>query len=182
MKNIIIVIAAVVLVGAGIWFFAKPSPEEVSPENSLGSEENSSRPMEGQDSFGLDVCSEVPSSLVSGVIGKAIVETENPSTSSGTGCMYFTNKDRYEHILIQVSYLSAENQKKGQEMMDRSITTDSTIPMENFLAIQEDGQINAIYLVMTPQKYVRVDRTSNTADNDQLISLARQVAAIIMGE
>jgi len=182
MKNIIIVIAAVVLIGAGIWLLAKPSPGEVSPENSLDSEKNSSRPMEGQDSFGLDVCSEVPSSLVSGTIGKTIVETENPSTSSGTGCMYFTNKEKNEHILVQVSYLSAENQKKGQEMMDRSITTDSTIPMENFLAIQEDGQINAIYLIMTSQKYVRVDRTSNTADNDQLISLARQVAGIITGE
>jgi hypothetical protein len=182
MKKIIMVIATVILVAAGIWIFAEHSNKEASPENSLGNEEDSSRPMEGQDSFGLDVCSEVPSSLVSDIIGKAIVETENPSTSSGTGCMYFTNKEKYEHILIQVSYLSVENQKKGQEIMDRSITTDNTIPIENFLAIQEDGQINAIYLVMTSQKYVRIDRTPNTADNDQLVNLARQVASVIKGD
>jgi len=89
------------------------------------------------------------------------------------------NKDKTEHILIQVSYLSVEQQKKGQEVLDRTITTNDSIPMDHFIAMQENGQINAIYLIMTPNKFVRVDRTAKAADNDHLIALAKEVAQII---
>lgn len=65
-------------------------------------------------------------------------------------------------------------------MMERTITTDAKIPMEHFIAMQPDGMINAIYLVMAPEKYSRIDRTDPSVDNSQLVDLAAKVANIIL--
>ncbi|HXK52542.1 hypothetical protein H6802_00240 [Candidatus Nomurabacteria bacterium] len=189
MKKIILVGAVLVAVSFGLIVLSKTSQTPKNntsvtiEEQQLGSQKYvAKRPMDGQDSFGLSVCEEVPSELVSDIIGIPIQEVSDSSTSTGTGCTYFTNKARYEHILVQVSYLSADTQKEGHKIAGRSIETDSSIPMEHFIAMQDDGNINAIYLVMTPNKFVRVDRTPNTADNEQLKELARKVAIIILGE
>lgn len=140
------------------------------------------REMMGQYSFGLAVCEEVKKELVSSVVGKPIEETEDFSNNTQTGCKYFTNKAAIENIFVGVTFTSAENQKKGQQALGRSITTNPKIPIEHFIAVQEDGKtINAIYLVMAPEKFVRVDRSSlKVADNDQMIELASKVANIIL--
>jgi len=180
-KIILIVIVVAAIVTGLVVLRGEPIDNKMGTKTEEKTTE-SSRPMDGQESFGLSVCEEVPKNIIEEVIKKTVEETEDHSSNTGTGCKYYTNKAQYEHILVQVSYLSAETQKKGQETLDRSIETRETIPMENFVAIQEDGQINAIYLVMTPNKFVRVDRTPNTADNDQLLELARRVALIITGK
>lgn len=184
-KLIPFVLIAVVAV-AGIGYALRSNKQKTAPPSTNQTTNQTTntkakRPMTGQDSFGLSVCDEVPKSAIEGIIGKPIEETEDQSSNSSTGCTYYTNKAKLEHILVQVSFLSAENQKKGQEVLDRTITTNTTIPMEHFIAMQENGQINAIYLVMAPNKFVRIDRTANTADNDQLVALAKQVAQIIIG-
>lgn len=140
------------------------------------------RAMMGQDSFGLSVCEEVGKELVSLVIGKPIEETEDYSNSSETGCKYYTNKANLENIIVNVAYLSAENQKKGQQALGRSVTADPRILMDHFIAVQEDGEtINAIYLIMASEKFVRIDRSSlKVADNNQLIKLATEVTNIIL--
>jgi hypothetical protein len=184
MNKIAIGLVAGVIVVAGVGLLIKPGAktENVKTENQVVTQtENTkaNRPMMGQESFGLAVCDEVPKSVVEASIGKPIEEVEDKSVQDSTGCTYYTNKDKTEHILIQVSYLSAENQKKGHEALGRTITTNSEIPIENFIALQEDGQINAIYLAMAPNKFVRIDRTANAASEDQLIILAKEVAKII---
>jgi len=188
-KNIILVLVfvLVVLSGAGCTWFQKQPTSEVSTTTSSSNSSDSSnisgkatRPMMGQDSFGLAVCEEVPKTLVSEVIGKPIIETEDFSTQNDTGCNYYTNKTNLEYVLVKVVYMSAENQKKGQETLDRTITTNPKIPMDHFIAMQADGNINAIYLVMAPEKFVRIDRTGSAATGDQLIALASKVANIIL--
>jgi hypothetical protein len=185
-KFIPYIIVGVVMI-AGIGYILRPGgqkvinpPTEQITANTISTKAN--KPMEGQDSFGLAVCDEVPKSLVEKTIGKTVEETEDKSSNTSTGCTYYTNKAKLEHILIQVSYLSAENQKKGQQALGRTIVTNGAIPIEHFIAMQENDLINAIYLVMTPNKFVRVDRTENAASNDQLIALAKQVALIIIGK
>lgn len=195
MKNVLIIFGSLITVSAAIYFFAlKPSSvidtnDKIDPDIGVivprrtdSTTTQSTRPMEGQYSFGLSVCEEVPEEMVANIIDQSIQETESLSTSTDTSCKYFTDIDKNEFVLIQVSYLPAENQKKGQEMMGRIITGSQSIPMEHFIAMQEDEQINAIYLVMTPEKFVRVDRTSKNVDNDQLLNLATQVAIIILGQ
>ena len=140
------------------------------------------RPMTGQESFGLAVCREVPRELVAGIIGKTVEATADFSGSKETGCRYYTNKVKGQHLLIQVTYMNAERQKKGHQAMKRSITTDARIPMDHFIAVQKDGKtINAIYLVMAPEKYVRIDRTSRSVANEnQMIDLAVKVSNLIL--
>lgn len=139
------------------------------------------RPMMGQDSFGLSVCTEVPKELVARIIGKQVTDITDFSTAKDTGCKYYTNRKKEEYALVSVVYLNAEKQKNGQKTLGRSITTSGKIGMEHFIALQENGMINAIYLVMAPEKYVRIDRSSkDVATNDQLSDLAAKVADIAL--
>lgn len=139
------------------------------------------RPMMGQFSFGLSVCTEASSDMVSRAIGKPVAETVDFSTSKDTGCKYYTNRKKEEYALISVVYMNAERQKKGQKILGRTITKSGKIGMDHFIALQEDGTINAIYLVMAPEKYIRIDRSSkNVANNDQLTNLASKVAEIAL--
>jgi hypothetical protein len=139
------------------------------------------RPMMGQDSFGLSVCTEVPKELVAKTLGKPVPEIFDFSTATDTGCKYYTNRKKQEYALVSVVYLNAENQKKGQKVLGRAITTSGRIGMVHFIAMQKDGTINAIYLVMAPGKYIRIDRSSrNAAGNEQLLELAVKVAELAL--
>jgi hypothetical protein len=139
------------------------------------------RQMMGQQSFGLSVCTEVPKVIVARAIGKPVTDLVDFSTSKNTGCKYYTNRKKEEYALITVVYMNAATQKKGQQVLGRNITTNGKIGMDHFIALQEDGTINAIYLVMAPQKFVRIDRSSKkVASNEQIINLAAQVADIIL--
>lgn len=149
----------------------KPGDGEPRPE----------RPKTGQDSFGVDVCGELTKEIVGQTIGKTILSIRDFSGSTSTGCEYYTDEQKNEFVTVVVSYLSAENQKKGQEALGRSIAEVEDIMAEHFVVWQEDGKtINAIYLVMMPDKFVRIDRSSiEVIDNDMLIKLARKVAEMI---
>ncbi len=140
------------------------------------------RPMMGQESFGLAVCEEVPQALVEKIIGKPVVEMKDHSDNDTTGCEYVTNKDTLENIVIVVAYLDAENQKKFYEETGKSIKTDPAIGMPHFYIWNEEkGQIGGIFLLMAPKKYVRVERSSLSAmTNEQSLALAKRVAEIIM--
>ncbi len=134
----------------------------------------------GQYSFGLAVCEELPSAWIADIIKKPILSTEDFNTQDNTGCKYITDTSSKDGIMVVVNYLEAENQKKGQQILGRIITTDPNIKMDHFIAKQEDGNINAIYLVLAPKKFVRVDRTSvKVADNDTMLILATRIAEVI---
>lgn len=166
-----------------------PSPAVTSGTQTTAPTDNvtkgsvqATRPMMGQESFGLAVCEEVPQALVEKVIGKPIVEVKDHSDNDTTGCTYYTDKDTMEDVVVVVAYLDAENQKKFYESTGKSIKTDPTIGMPHFYVWNEEkGQIGGIFLLMAPKKYVRVERSSLTAlTNDQSLALAKRVAEIIM--
>jgi hypothetical protein len=190
MNKFIIIPFFVLVVGGGLYLLGtqnKPNNPNPSIQTNSNSTYNNpintkkvTRPIMGEESFGLSICNEVPKSIVSQIMGKEIIETKDFSDNNATGCEYITNKNKLEHILIQVSFLEAENIKKGQEALGRISKTDSRINLEHFISMQENGLINAIYLIMAPKKYVRIDRTSNTMDNEQLITLATKVEKIIV--
>jgi uncharacterized protein YaiL (DUF2058 family) len=57
---------------------------------------------------------------------------------------------------VQIDRLKqlVEKQKKGQEMLGRTIKTDPRIEMDHFIVWQPDGLINSIYLVLGPEKFI----------------------------
>jgi hypothetical protein len=73
--------------------------------------------------------------------------------------------------------LTIENQKIGQESMGRTMTADANIPMRNYVAYKEDGNINTIYLVLSDNKFISLDRSSTTAaTNEEMLSFAKKLA------
>jgi len=135
----------------------------------------------GQESFGLDVCNELTKEWIGEKTGLIIGETKDFSNNSGTGCEYYPSDNPEQYVTVVVSYLEAENQKKGQEFLGRSLIADPRIPMDHFIAVQEDGQtVNGVYLVLDPKKFVRVDRSSTKVIDDQgIVNLGVEVAKFI---
>ena len=122
-----------------------------------------------------DICSQFPKDLVASAIGKPVIKTESQSGGGSYTCQYFIDETHFASITL--SNLSVENQKKGAKMMKRKLEEDSRIQMEHFLTVQEDGNINAIYLVLGSHQFLRIDRNSGKAiDNQTLIHIAIKVA------
>lgn len=160
---------------------ATPPTTQVAQTDNKTSTTKAKRPMMGQDSFGVSVCDEVPKSLVEKVLGQTVETTEDNSIAASTGCTYFTNKEKDQAVLVQVSYLSVDTQKRG--LTDRGMTfaVNNDIPMENFISRTEKGVIDSIFLIMTPNKFASIDYTPGTTDEAHLIDLAKEVAKIITG-
>jgi hypothetical protein len=128
-----------------------------------------------QVSVGTDICAEFPKEWVQSVLGKTIVKTEAFSMNGSNNCQYFI--DDTNAAFIKLENLTITNQKTGQVALGRTIKTDPRIRMENVVAWQPDGLINEIYLVLTPSRYVAIDRTSTKVyDNEGEIAFAIKVA------
>jgi hypothetical protein len=166
-KNIIII--GIVAVAAIAAFFV------LNTNRSGNITQDLQNPIKKEMSVGTDVCAEFPKEWVESVRGKTITKVE-PFNSSGTyTCKYYVDENNF--ITLRLNNLSAENQKKGQESLGRTITTNSAIKMNHFFVIQEDGLINGIYLVINPNLFIAVDRNSTkAASEDELTNFAVKVA------
>ncbi len=133
MRIIPILIGGLIIIGVvfNLRNTIKPAPSQIStPGITSGTQtkvptdvltkgtSQATRPMMGQESFGLAVCEEVSQALVEKIVGKPIVEVKDHSDNDTTGCEYVTNKDTLENVVIVVAYLDAENQKKFYEQKD----------------------------------------------------------------
>lgn len=135
-----------------------------------------------------DMCGQFPLGQVGEMLGKPVVVTE--SQGQRDFCEYYTtyDKDFYklpngktapggEGVILHYENLNVANQKTGQEALGRKIETNDKIKMENFLAIEEDGAINSIYLVLDPNHFVSVDRSSaEVASEEEIVDFAAKVA------
>ena len=163
----------VVIIGAGVYFVInKNNDEAITSENKTETKTSDDDFIKmGQDSFGVEVCNEMTKNEVGKVIGKTIVKTEDYSNGGSTGCEYFLENTSF--VIIDVGYGDMAKQKKGLEVLDRTIKTESRIKLENFLTYTENG-LNDVYMNVAPgQKYVRVGRSSiSVVDEETLIKLA----------
>ena len=133
-----------------------------------------------------DICGQFTQEFVSNLSGKKFIRIEPPTSSSLYNCEYVISDNGKvngkEYILIIMEYLTIENQKIGQESMGRTMTADANIPMRNYVAYQEDGKINTIYLVLSDNKFISLDRSSTTAaTNEEMLSFAKKLAEEIKG-
>ena len=117
-----------------------------------------------------DICGQFTKTFVEQLSGMTFKSVE-PSTSSTTyACTYYTATTATDgtdaFILLALSYLNVEHQKAGQEILGRTVSTNASIPMENFVATQEDGVINRISFVLGPDKFLSLDRSSVSVLSD----------------
>lgn len=124
---------------------------------------------------GDDVCGEFSKEWVASVVGKTIIKTEKLDSSGTHVCQYYTDDSNF--ITLRLNNLNVENQKKGQIALGRTITTNEKIKMEHFVVMQSENVINEIILVINPNRFIAVDRTSTkAATEDELVNFASQVS------
>lgn len=121
-----------------------------------------------------DICGQFTASFISNALGKKIIKTKAPENSDLNNCSYYLNDKDY--VMLVLNYLKFANQKSGQEIMGRAIAENPKIPMKNMIAYQEDGQINSMYLVLSDDKFISIQRSSGTAfTSDELINFASNI-------
>jgi len=139
-----------------------------------------------------DMCSQISKEFVGQALSKTIVRTE-PGPGQPDYCQYFTrwSQDFYklpdgktmpggDFVSLNYDNFNVEDQKKGQEYLGRKIETNDKIKMEHFLVIQEDGLINTIYLVIDPNHFVSVDRSSGKViSEEEVVDFAAKVAELL---
>lgn len=125
-----------------------------------------------------DICGQFTKEFIENLLGQTITKIEEPKVSSIYSCRYYFNDQDY--IWLNLDYLSADNQKKAHEMMNRTIKTDERIKMNHFVVWQGDGLINEIYLVLEPEKFISINRSSGQVlDNDKILEFAIKLAGEI---
>lgn len=124
-----------------------------------------------------DICGQFTKPFMERLAGRTFKKIEPFSSSATFGCSYYTatkaadGKDVY--ILLTLDYLNVVRQKAGQQVLGRTVTTNASIPMDNFVATQENGVINSIYFVLGTDKFLSLDRTSTSALSDaNMLALA----------
>lgn len=168
MNRKILVACAVVLIGiVAFVVFGQKKGTKDDPQNNQSSTKELS--------VGTDICTEFPKEWVSSVLGKTIIKTEAFSTSGTYVCQYYIDENNF--ITLRLNNLSVENQKKGQTALGRTIATNPKIKMDHFVAIQEDGLINGVYLIINPNLFIAIDRTSaKAASEEEIVNFATKVA------
>lgn len=125
-----------------------------------------------------DICGQFTDKLVSASLGKNIIKTKSPDNFNANNCTYYI--DDKEYVMLVLNYLSIDNQKKGHESMDRKTVEDPKIPMRNLVVYQENGQINSIYLILSDDKFISIQRSSvSVFTSDELINFAANIGQVI---
>jgi hypothetical protein len=127
-----------------------------------------------------DICGQFTKEFVENMLGLSLLKIAKPKVDSLYNCTYyFTDQPAGigSYVMLNLEYLNVENQKKGHEMAGRTIKTDPRIPMKHFIVWQKDGLINEIYLVLGPEKFISINRSSGKVlDNEKDIEFAANLA------
>lgn len=122
-----------------------------------------------------DICGQFTPEFISNALGKEIIQAGEPKATGLYNCSYYVDDKNY--VMLVLNYLPIENQKKGHEAMDRKVVEDSKIPMRNMVVYQEDGLINSIYLVLSDNKFISIQRSSGiNLSTDELITFTTKLA------
>lgn len=128
-----------------------------------------------------DICGQFTEKFMEGVTGKKFAKIENPFAEMGGiyVCHYYFegNDSVLADLYLVLEYLNVENHKKALEFLDYKLETSDSIPMDHFMAINKDGDINGIYLVLGSDKFIRLDRSSTkSASNEEMKAYAVKIA------
>ena len=140
------------------------------------------RPADGHYYLVEDICGQFTQTFMERLAGRTFKRVAPSGIPANIDCDYYTATlsadGRDDFLLLVLDYLSVANQKTGQQALGRGVAVNPSIPMDNFVATQANGVINAIYFVLGPQKFLRLDRTSTSVISDQdMLTLAAKLGA-----
>ena len=125
-----------------------------------------------------DICGQFTAQFMENMTGHQIAKAENPYQDVGSvySCHYTYEGSSQPDILLILNYLTFANQKKGHEVLGRRTEESSFIPMRNLVVYQDNGQINEIYLVLSDNKYISINRGAGTkVTNEELLAIAAEL-------
>ncbi|MFA5532454.1 MAG: hypothetical protein WDA13_02570 [Candidatus Shapirobacteria bacterium] len=126
-----------------------------------------------------DICGQFTPEFISNTLGKKIIDTKKVESSPSYSCSYYLN-DQRDYIMLTLNYLKSENQKIGQESLGRIIKVEDSIPMDNYVAYQENGVINSIYLILGEEKFISIKISSDSVfSTNELITFAINIGQAI---
>ncbi len=167
-KKILIAIGGLIVIGVIVL-------PNLFKRNSLNNSSVTGNVLKKEISIGTDICAEFPKEFIAAALGKEILKTEANNSQTTNVCQYYTDENNF--VTIRLNNLSVENQKKGQTTLSRTITTNDQIKMEHFVVIQENGLINGVYLILNPNLFIAIDRTSGKAASEtEIIAFAAKIA------
>jgi hypothetical protein len=137
-----------------------------------------------------DLCAVFTKESIATITGLDISSTDLYSAegSNNSNCRYFISSKKYAPIVSIGKYqgdASAEKKKydDGKTFKGWKTGTDARITMDHFITYNEGGKINDIFLITGKNEYYRISLYSlNVIKDDQLISLASQIAQKISGK
>ncbi|MCX6763267.1 MAG: hypothetical protein NTZ97_00825 [Candidatus Moranbacteria bacterium] len=125
-----------------------------------------------------DICGQFTKEFIENMLGQRLAKIELPKIDGIYNCTYYF--DDKEYVMLNLEYLSVENQKTGNEAMGFKVEKNPQIPMDNLMATQTDGAINVIYLILGPEKFLSLRPSSKVAiANEAFINLAAKIGAEI---
>lgn len=128
-----------------------------------------------------DMCSVLTKNNVESFLGKQIVKVTPVTTNTIHSCQYYLENG--QAIIVNIDNANVEDQKKTSEFLGFTIKTNSEIPGENYSILQDDGKINRLLLVINPNEYLSINRTSaQTLTESEMISFAQKLAGVITGK
>jgi hypothetical protein len=124
-----------------------------------------------------DICGQFTKAFMEGLTGIAFKKIVPMTSSTVYACDYYTPTTaadvRDPYLLLVLNYMNSARVKANQATLGRTVTTNAGIPMDNFVATQDNGVINAIYFVLGPERFLRLDRTSTSVISDaDMLALA----------
>ncbi|MFA5994536.1 MAG: hypothetical protein WC823_06285 [Parcubacteria group bacterium] len=134
-------------------------------------------PTRGDKSYYIveDICGQFTQMFMENMLGQKLIKIEPPQLSAANGCSYYWNKQDY--VVLNLEYLSAENQRQGQEALGRQVTQNAKIPLANWVVTEKSGAVNAVYLILGPQKFISLRPSSmSVVDQISLIDVAAKIA------
>lgn len=127
-----------------------------------------------------DICGQFSQPFMENMLGMKLAKIEAPQVATLNNCSYYFDEKRY--MMLNLEYLSVENQKNGNLAMDRKVEANNQITIENAVVYQEDDVINVIYLILNPNKFISMRPSAKDAiTNEKFIALAANIAAAIKG-
>jgi hypothetical protein len=173
MKNkIFFLVGGILILGIIIYSLkgkTNPQNQSIKSNNPLNVVQNKTN------TIGDDVCAEFTKEFIATIMNKPIVKTERFDTTGTHVCKYYLNDN--DNFIIRLDALNVEDQKTGLKALGRSLTTNPKIKMNHFVAIQENGLINEVVLIINPNLFIAIDRSSTKAASEtEIIDYSAKIA------
>lgn len=122
-----------------------------------------------------DLCQSINKDTVQSFLGKTIIKTQSITDNALQSCQYYL--DETHALVLNYDFSGIAGKIKGHESLGRTISSNDSILMKNYVVTQENGLINEIYLVFSDAEFISINRpNSKLISEEEIINFAIKLA------